>query len=145
MKIRTGAWVIIHCKKDGSFLLARRSRRMRKPNMWNLFGGCVDSGESPREAAVRELHEESGILLARRDLVKIGKTKFPNSRGGSGARELHYYLLTTKRKPRPRLNREHSEFAWFDYRDLPNKTNRPTEIAIARGIFKESLKYAARF
>lgn len=144
MKIRTGAWVIIHCQKDGSFLLARRSQRMRKPNMWNLFGGCVDRGESPRAAAARELHEEAGILLARRDLVKVGKTKLLDPRRVNGVRELHYYLLTTKRKPKPRLNREHSEFAWFNYRDLPSKTNRPTQIAIARGIFKESLKYAAR-
>ena len=47
MKTRAGAWIIICCAKDNSLLLAKRSKRVRKPNVWNFFGGCLDNGESP--------------------------------------------------------------------------------------------------
>lgn len=35
----------------------------RHRQCWELPGGMIDPGETPRRAAVRELHEESGILL----------------------------------------------------------------------------------
>ncbi|MFI6452381.1 NUDIX hydrolase [Streptosporangium amethystogenes] len=32
---------------------------------WELPGGMIDAGETPRQAAVRELHEESGFHITR--------------------------------------------------------------------------------
>lgn len=36
---------------------------------WGTIGGAVDPGESLVEAAVREMHEETGIVIAAEDLV----------------------------------------------------------------------------
>lgn len=50
--------------KDGSryVLLAKRSRHVQQGNTWAFPGGAVDQGESPVDAAVRELDEEvSGV------------------------------------------------------------------------------------
>lgn len=33
------------------------------PGRWNLPGGKIDPGESPREAATREAHEEAGLRV----------------------------------------------------------------------------------
>ena len=50
---------------DAAFLLTRRAARMnRHAGQWALPGGRVDPGESTAAAALRELHEELGLLLS---------------------------------------------------------------------------------
>ncbi len=47
------------------FLITRRASGMRNhPGQWALPGGRIDPGESAAETALRELHEELGLLLA---------------------------------------------------------------------------------
>lgn len=36
---------------------------------WGTIGGAVDPGETLREAAVREMHEETGVVVAADDLL----------------------------------------------------------------------------
>ena len=38
------------------------------PGQWGTFGGQIESGETPLDAAIRETHEELGILLTPADL-----------------------------------------------------------------------------
>jgi 8-oxo-dGTP diphosphatase len=44
------------CKRDGRILYVRKPK-----SRWALPGGKLETGESPREAAARELHEETGL------------------------------------------------------------------------------------
>ncbi len=49
---------------DACFLITRRTSRLRNhPNQWALPGGRLDAGETAEETALRELHEELGLLL----------------------------------------------------------------------------------
>ena len=36
---------------------------------WFTVGGGIDEGESVRRAAVREVHEETGLVIAESDLI----------------------------------------------------------------------------
>jgi 8-oxo-dGTP pyrophosphatase MutT (NUDIX family) len=51
--------------EDAALILTRRSASMRNhPGQWALPGGRLDSGESPEQAALRELAEEVGLVLS---------------------------------------------------------------------------------
>lgn len=51
------------CVDDQSrLLLCRLSNITERPGAWTLPGGGIDFGEHPEAGALRELHEEAGLL-----------------------------------------------------------------------------------
>ena len=54
-------------RADGELLLARIATHIHD-DLWTLPGGGLEHGEDPRDAVVREVHEETGLA------VEIGET-----------------------------------------------------------------------
>lgn len=57
---------------EGAIILTRRSSRLRShKGQWALPGGRLDSGETPVDAALREMHEEIGLLLPEENVLGL--------------------------------------------------------------------------
>ncbi|GLZ08059.1 coenzyme A pyrophosphatase [Actinomadura sp. NBRC 104412] len=52
-----------------SVILIRRAYRGRNAGQWGLPGGRADEGETPEQAALRELHEELGMRVDPADVL----------------------------------------------------------------------------
>ncbi len=63
---RVAAYAVII--RDGQILLSRLAPHISRDGLWTLPGGGLDHGEDPRDAVVREVHEETGLPL------RIGET-----------------------------------------------------------------------
>ncbi|QQR70062.1 MAG: NUDIX hydrolase [Alphaproteobacteria bacterium] len=64
---------VVILTSGGKILLQQRPMNWKtNPGGLNLFGGHVEDGEEPIEAAVREIHEETGGVMHASDLLFIG-------------------------------------------------------------------------
>ena len=61
---------------------------------WNTMGGGIDDGESSAQAAVRELHEETGLRLAVEQVGPVVHRRLTHFRfGGNDYRQDEDYFL----------------------------------------------------
>ncbi len=80
------------------------------PNLWDVFGGHVERGETIEEALVRELREELDITPTVFEFLATYSEPDPRS----GRQCLyHFYKISAWTGPGPRLRgAEHSEIRW---------------------------------
>lgn len=73
--------VLIYVENDqGQILMLHRNAKQDDyhEGKYNGLGGKLESDESPRDAAARELAEEAGLVLAPNDFRMLGVLQFPN-------------------------------------------------------------------
>lgn len=72
---RLAAAVVIH--KDHVLIIRRSRTEGFLPGRWGVPCGKIDEGESSEQAALRELHEETG--LSGRAARWVGRSDFPST------------------------------------------------------------------
>ncbi len=65
------------CFRGDDVLLIKRGTAPRKGE-WSIPGGRIEAGETERDAALRELFEETSIMAALEDKVAIVDAQFEN-------------------------------------------------------------------
>jgi 8-oxo-dGTP pyrophosphatase MutT (NUDIX family) len=116
---RSAGIIVFRREGDECLFLLILSKLTKKP-LWEFPKGGVDEGESVREAALRELFEETGIRETEVELVpEFERTEdYRFTSGGTQRRSLIHkqvtYFLAETRKAEVTLSvKESSEFAWL--------------------------------
>ena len=78
---RIGAYAVI--ARDGMILLCRLAPWLSETPLWTLPGGGVEFGEDPRDAVVREVHEETGLDGMIGDTAHVHSVRFHASNAGT--------------------------------------------------------------
>jgi len=102
--------IFVH-NNDGEILLLRRSSNDDvEPLKWSLPGGKVDKGENIREAAIRELFEETGIVV----VVAMYVTSVKNDDDSISS----YFSVHLDKNSNVVLSEEHEDYKWVNPDDL---------------------------
>ena len=84
--VRVAAAVLL--RGDGAVLLAQRPVGRAYAGYWEFPGGKLEPGEAPREALIRELREELGIVVRRASPWFIQEFVYPHAHV-----ELHFFRV----------------------------------------------------
>lgn len=105
--------------KENKVLLGKRSaERAFYPNIWDVFGGHKEAGETREAALRRELREELGIVVTGwRFLLTVDEP----DRAANGAGQYHIYLVTAwDGEPQNLQPEEHAIVEWFGFEEAMN-------------------------
>jgi 8-oxo-dGTP diphosphatase len=107
--------------ESGHILLQKRPEGRPMAGYWEFPGGKVETDELPKQALIRELHEEIGVTVSANDLIPV---TFATERleTGSGIRELILLLYICRAWGNAPQSMEGQEMRWtalHEMRDLP--------------------------
>ncbi len=117
--------VIVH---DGRTLLVRRANPP-DAGLWGFPGGKIEFGETVKEAAMRELLEETGVVAQARDVITTLDILVQDP---AGAMRQHYILIAVQCRwisGDPVAGDDALEARWFTIAELD-----PTRIAMSADV-----------
>jgi ADP-ribose pyrophosphatase YjhB (NUDIX family) len=79
---------------DAGRLLVVLRANEPNPGLWSIPGGRVESGESPAEAAVREVGEETGLVVEAGPLLGVLHWESRRTDGVPVVLEIHDHAVT---------------------------------------------------
>jgi 8-oxo-dGTP diphosphatase len=120
--LRVGAYAVV--VRDGEVLLARWTSA--DTPRWTLPGGGLDHGEDPRDAAVREVEEETGYRVELRQLLTVesfrGLVQRPDGPIDHQAICILYTAEAVGGELRFEVDGSTDSAAWFPLADVPGLT-----------------------
>lgn len=99
---------------NGALLLLQCGHRKPEVGFWGIPAGKIEHGETPEQAARRELFEETGIQTTNPfhpfGVLYIRKPEMDYA--------FHLFQLHLDRKPSIRLSDEHLDYKWACHHEL---------------------------
>ncbi len=120
-------------RSDGKILVLKRSDKDdHKPGVWETVGGGMDKEESPQEALLREISEETGLIVNVGSPFNVFAFKKDTGELKVGITFLCEYVSGDVT-----LSDEHIEYVWIDPKDFTRMESVPS-------LHAEIAKYAER-
>ena len=113
-------------KRDGRYLVARRTRPADVAGRWEFPGGKVEPGETEERALAREIREELGVEIAIVDRV-------PGEWPLHDELVLHLYRATLA-GGEPMPLEQHDEIRWVTIAEFDSVDWLPSDIDAVRSL-----------
>lgn len=109
-------------RADGRILLLRRSEKVGSfQGHWAAVSGYLED-PTPREQALREVREETGLSADDLTVVREGAPVY--ARGGSEIFVVHPFLVRSRRTE-VRIDWEHTDYEWVDPAEIGRRPSVP--------------------
>ena len=118
-------------ERDGKVMLVRRAVVPYR-GWWDIPGGFLEAYEHPREAAVREVREETGLRVNAFRLLGIYLDRY----GSTRTLNLYYRARAVGGRERP--GDDAAEVGWFGPRELPSRVAYPFHARLALADWAEA-------
>jgi len=114
--------------KDGKVLFLKRSDQGDEPGTWCFPGGMAEEGETPEQAARREVHEEIG------DCALDDMSEFDDQVDTDKDLGFTTFIQPVAEDFEPKLNDEHTEYKWCALNELPEPLHPGVASTIQRAM-----------
>ncbi|RXZ81953.1 NUDIX domain-containing protein [Paenibacillaceae bacterium] len=106
--------------EEGAVLLQRRSDK----NLWGFPGGAMELGESAEETAIREVEEETSLIITIESLIGVYTKYFDEYPSGDKAQTIaFFYRGRIKGGQLATSNNESLELKFFQPDEIPELFN----------------------
>lgn len=96
---------------NGKFLVLQRGRRDSQFGLWGIPGGKLEKNENPVEGLIREIFEETSIIVSKKSLRLLDQAHSVNPYDGSYI--LYLYYVDLDHEPIVIINNtEHLNYKW---------------------------------
>ena len=128
-------------------LLVRRSPDSTVgPGLWQVPGGKLDPGETPEQAAVREVFEELGQAIDEKRLVRLSTHRADDLAHPGSPLTVHLFSYATLpgELVDVRLNEENQQYEWVDLRrPMTGRAMFGANAALVKVLWREANGIAA--
>lgn len=122
-------------------LLCKRNGEDSHPNQWFIPTGKIERGETPREAAVRELYEETDFELLENDIDFIGTIPVIDNGVNSDKDFIYVFISELTDEILPDLDsavhgHEHTKCGYFTFKETKKLGLEPNLQTIIKKYFE---------
>jgi len=112
-------------------LITKRLANTVYAGYWELPGGKIDPGESPIDAAVREVHEELGLIV--RPIAQLAPIEHTYEHATV---RLHAVICAVTPQSPPPANLQVAEHRWVAINSLPWEEFLPANVRIVTALVR---------
>ena len=128
--------LVIRVENGRPELVLGRRRRERDGYVWSLPKGTPIPGETTEETALREVTEETGLLV--RIVAPIGSIGYEFVQGGTRIEKtVHYYLMEATGGSFENFDHEFEELRWVPMDEAVRLLDFKTESALVERAYAQ--------